>query len=220
MKRSFIASAFVVAAAVCMSLFAAAPSQALAETSEQEGRIVTIYRESADDDVTTDVTNALSDPSVAGVTVVDQWRRDSGYADEDTPIISPRSPYTLKNRRYTGQVRGSNKIAEASGSPGITLTIEKTVGVSNTYSCASGVDTGTINACVGFNVTSSESISVSGSYTVPSRLNGRNVSVGHLIAYPLYDCYSFDVYMSSYYLSSGTAKHAVGCTFLKTHTYA
>lgn len=220
MKRSFIASAFVVAAVVCTSLFAATPSQVLAETSEQEERIVTIYRESADDDVTADVTNALSDPSVAGVTVIDQWRRDSNYADEDSPIISPRSPYTLKNKRYTGRTRGSNKLAEASGGPGITLTIQKTVGASNTHSCASGVDAGTINACVGFNVTASESISVSGSYTVPSQLNGRNVSMGYLIAYPLYDCYSFDVYMSSYYLSSGTAKQAVGCTFLKTHTYA
>lgn len=111
MKRSFIASAFVVATAVCTSLFAATPSQVLAETSEQEERIVTIYRESADDDVTADVTNALSDPSVAGVTVIDQWRRDSNYADEDSPIISPRSPTLSK----TSAIRG--KLAEAISSP-------------------------------------------------------------------------------------------------------
>lgn len=220
MKKS-LRSLFAVLALLVVAILVISPSRILAEELGMPERTVTLYRTDKNDDMTNDVLEAFSDPSVTEVSVINQWLIDSANqtGTEAEPIISPRSPYTLKNLRKTGQTRGANKLAEATGQPGVTVTIQKTVGVSNSYSCASGVDTGTINACVGFNVTGSESISISGSYAIPSTVNGRTVRQGHLIAYPLYDNYSYDVYVSQYYLSTGTAKKAVGYSFVRTHDF-
>ncbi|WP_430623434.1 hypothetical protein, partial [Enterococcus diestrammenae] len=59
--------------------------------------------------------------------------------------------------------------------PGLQLSISQTKSVSTSLSGTFGASKGAISAEVGWNVTGSTSISISGSYKVPSTVNGKKV---------------------------------------------
>lgn len=68
---------------------------------------------------------------------------------------------------------------------------------------------------MGFSVTASQSVGISGSYTVPTTISGSKVIRGHLSAYPLYERYSFDIYSGNAYKGNGIANKYIGVSFIK-----
>ena len=163
------------------------------------------------------VCEAFSDPEVAEVLVADR-ALEIGDVSAGEKLV-PYASYSISSLKYQGRLTGSTVLGVASGQPGMTLTISQTKSVANTYSCSASVPVGIISASVGFNVTSSESIQISGSDTVPSKVGAREVSRMTLTAYPLYDYYTYDVYQNGTYFTSGRASHAVGVTFRRTYEY-
>lgn len=221
MKRTFATGAIFSALALAFSVFVS-PITARAEAEELRAipeNTETIYVNGQDNDVSEDILEALSDPSVTGVLVIDNNLVAPRYAEPDSGTMAARAGYTLKNRRYNGVLTGSTRLATATGRPGITLTISETKSVSNSYDCSVSVPVSLINACVGFNTTASEAITVSGSAVVPEKVGAREVSTMTLIANPTYDYYSYDVYQGSTFIDRGFAKHAVGVYFWKSYVY-
>ncbi len=112
--------------------------------------------------------------------------------------------YEVRNADYAGQLCGSNKIGEVTGSGPITLTLTKTETVSRAWSATVEVAASAVSAGVGFEVTAEESLTMSGRWNVPSG------EFGHLVAYPLYDNYTFDVTNAGIPAGSGSAQNPVG----------
>lgn len=231
MKKRLIALSASFIAAIAMMSFLA-PGFAFAESADFSGKTVTIYRENGLENVADEVSDAFSDPHVDRVLVFDA--RSVGLRDAmkdesvlpDQGAISPRNPnFYAKNVRYAGTSTGSRVLAKASGRPGMTISISKTVSVSNSYSCAAAVSTESLSSTLGFSVTGTESISVTGSDKVPQTHNSKNVSSMTLIAYPLFDNYSYEVHIRSSAVQNtlvgrGTASRAVGVDFRRTYQYS
>lgn len=230
MKKRFftiLISFVAVLAAACLST----PKVASAEPQSLPEKTVTIYREGSLADMTNEVSDAFSDPLVTRVVVLDNHAvslRDAmaqETVDTNSNSISPRNPnFYAKNVKYTGSSAGSRVLAKATGQPGMTVSISKTVSVSNSYSCATSISTESLSATVGFSVTGTESISVTGSDTVPKTHNSKNVSSMTLVAYPMFDNYSYEVHIRSSavpdtLVGRGTASRAVGVDFRRTYQY-
>ncbi|WP_433173186.1 hypothetical protein [Actinoallomurus sp. CA-150999] len=131
-----------------------------------------------------------------------------------TPANAGRPIHVLKYKhiKTLGKQCGKKVIAEARGRGPITLTLMQSRTVSNTYSSTFGVDVDGLSAAVGFDVTKSRTITVSGSYVVPRH------KYGTLKAHPLYKRKSFKIYnkITGAYYGHGTAYQVVGDCF--THT--
>lgn len=109
----------------------------------------------------------------------------------------------------------------------MTLQISHSKSVSNNYSCSFPVSVGSVESVVGFSLTKGESISVSGSATVPSVHNNKKVKSMILTAYPYYQKYTYSVkriistrgltYRQN--VGTGSASRVKGCSFKRTYTY-
>lgn len=197
----------------------AGPVPAMAEEASLPGRTVTIYKEDGAEDVSKKVSDAFADQSVEQVNVIDLSLRNSVNPEgsEATPY---RAGYTARNRKFLNTAMEGVVIARTQGLPGMNIGINATKGVSNTYSCSFSISTGAISACVGFTVTKTEQIQVSCSETVPYTVGSKKVTSMTLMAHPLFDYYSYDVYQNGNYVGKGYAGHAVGCAFRRSYQYA
>ena len=175
----------------------------------------------------------LSDPSIDEVTVLDALVGNSLSVISADPIIEPNTVviyrYRAVNVHDLSDQTGTTKIATSQGEPGVTVSISKTVSVSNSFTTTlGGIQAGTVTASVGFNVSASESIAVGGSALVPETHDGKAVLYMNLDAYTVYSRKGFDVerHKSSNGMNfgwsaygTGTAKRAYGVSFKKTYTY-
>lgn len=196
------------------------PTRSMAE--EADGRTVTVVVSDLDSySAVQQVNELLSDPSITTLNVIDASlvarNRVSGES-----AINPiwDVPTDLRNLTYLGNVTGSTRIASAKGYPGMNLEISCTRDVSNEYSCSVSLNAGLVSSYVGFNVSSSVSVAVTGSADVPYYHNGNRVSSMTLNAYPLYYNYSYDVYQYNNYVAKGYARNVAGCTFSRSYSYA
>lgn len=178
-----------------------------------------IYVGNPYEDVSEAVCEALSDPSVPGVFVIDQNLIEERYANSDSGDLATGTGYTLKNRQYKGVLTGATRLATAAGMPGITVGISQTKSVANSNSCSVPIAMNQLDACVGFKSSASEDITISGSSAVPDRVGAREVSSMTVIANPVYDYYSYDIYRGGTFIDRGFAKHAVGVYFWRRYAY-
>lgn len=127
--------------------------------------------------------------------------------------------YRVTNVNNSSDWTGSTKIATANGNSGITLSLSQSKSISCTYSTSISVNAKTITAGVGFSVTGSETINISGSYKVPSTYNGKKVIKGYLEAYPIYNKKTFTIQSkpaiggSWSNVGSGSASRPYGVSF-------
>jgi hypothetical protein len=101
------------------------------------------------------------------------------------------NPYKVpKHVRSAPGKCGKTVLAEASGPGGTTLRIDQTKSVSTSYSKTFTIEYNALSAAVGWDITKSASITVSGAWTVPK---GKH---GVLKAYTKYSAKKFDVWDS------------------------
>ncbi|MEH7452849.1 hypothetical protein [Gottfriedia acidiceleris] len=109
--------------------------------------------------------------------------------------------------------------------PGVTIGISQTKSVATTISSSYGASNSALTASLGWDVTKSESVSISGSVTVPNTVNGKKVAKLALKAYPVFKTKKYDVLKMPWYSiywsleGTGTAKKAYGVEYKKTYTY-
>lgn len=125
-----------------------------------------------------------NDPDITELIVLDETLlEDSSHEDEvlDDDIIQTRA--ITNQYRITGVSTGADytgwAIATNSGSPEINLAISQTKSVATTVSAFFGASTKVLNASIGWNTTGSTSISISGSYKVPSKIRTKQVKQVH-----------------------------------------
>lgn len=139
--------------------------------------------------------------------------------------VGPVRTYYVKNVRKGSDYIGNYRLASADGPPRVTLSISETKSVSTTVSGTFGASNSTISAAVGWSVTGSSSVTVSGSYKVPTKIGNKYVKRGYLDAYPKFKTKLYDVYYGIQGTSSevkkgtGTTRKAIGVSFKKRHTY-
>lgn len=182
------------------------------------------------------VSELLSNPDVDEVIVIDPNYKEFETADiiEDMSNSDTMATtiyrYRISNVQSASDWTGSTVIATAKGTPGTTLSISQTESISNTYSTSVSVDlTSEISSAVGFSVTSSTSITISGSDTVPSTHDGKQVSTMSLNARTIYKKVTFSIdrhksvgglnYGWTNGWGSGSASKPYGVSFSKTYTY-
>jgi hypothetical protein len=93
---------------------------------------------------------------------------------------------------YNGQVFETQAILNNQTSNPATLTLSKTLSVSNSWNASVGVSASVVTAAVGFSVTSSVSITYSATATVPGH------TCEKILAYELYKVYKFNVYQEPF----------------------
>lgn len=133
--------------------------------------------------------------------------------------------YRARNARIMSDRTGTSGIAKATGDPGVALAISQTKSVATTVSAKFGASGEVISAEVGWNITGSSSISISGSWKVPKINNSKKVKTGTLTAYAIYKVKSFVVDKMAWnstkweYQGTGNTSKAYGVSFKKTFTY-
>lgn len=133
--------------------------------------------------------------------------------------------YKVNNIRNGNDVIGSSAIVTAIGEPGVTIGISQTKSVATTISSSYGASNSALTASLGWDVTKSESVSISGSVTVPNTVNGKKAAKLALKAYPVFKTKKYDVLKMPWYSiywsleGTGTAKKAYGVEYKKTYTY-
>lgn len=131
-----------------------------------------------------------------GITVLDKTLLDNNelinsndfFEEGDTSDNAKIAYYSVKNAKYVSEyIDYGNARYKTSGASGITigLNLTKSISASALTTFNGAVTKSAISSAVGFSVTSSTSVSYTGSYTVPS-----NVKKATLTAYPLYNKYS------------------------------
>jgi len=134
-----------------------------------------------------------------------------------TPQWGQIAYYYISNKTGPSEAWGTTRIATTSGGPGPgTLTLGQTVTVSNSFSANVGVTAGVVSAGLGFNVTVSTQWSCSYAAQIPS---GQHATIN---AYPVYDCYSYDVWYNpkigdAYKAGNGSAKQSVGVAYVVSY---
>lgn len=129
-----------------------------------------------------------------GITIIDNSLLNSSFdisqlSINDMPLRAPR--YKVQDVKNLGTyVDYSRSFGTVSGNKGVTINLSKSISVSSSISSSFGASYGQVSSAVGFNVSSSSTLTYSGSYKVPS-----NVSRAELIAYPLYQRYQYSVYL-------------------------
>lgn len=170
----------------------------------------------------------LADPALESLIVLNA----SELLEEHVPYenINPKARlginmYKVNNIRNGNYVTGTSVIAIAIGEPGITIGISQTKKVATTISSSYGASNSVLTASLGWDVTKSESVSISGSVKVPNTVNGKKVAKLAFEAYPVYKTKKFDVHKMPWYSiywnleGTGTAKKASGVEYKKSYTY-
>ena len=206
-----------------------------AETSE---RTVTILADlSNPESYKKELETFLSDESIDGVYVIDENSINTSpipqekVNDENNNNTKAITTYTyrLTNVNKGALYNGNTLLATASSNePGTTLSISTTKSVAHTVSNSVNVSDGVISAGLGFNISKSVSVTISGSRTVPTTHNGRKVATMTLKAYPTYQIYTYTIqrhksiggvnYGWSNY-GTGTCKRPIGFFFTSSYTY-
>lgn len=134
-------------------------------------------------------------------------------------VVMPGPLWKTTDVTYVGEVVGKTSVWDTSGKPGITIgtTFNKSVTatVSETYGASYSALSANLNFTIGVNY----GVSSSGSYTVPSKYNGKNVSQVTLKAYPKYKKYSMkvhkrnDIYFRYDYKGISYAQKPTGINF-------
>lgn len=142
------------------------------------------------------------------------------FAEDKIPFesqIEPKSlvKYRVKNVKNTGETLGKILYTSDEGAPGITIGISREKSISASCSIELTAVKKAVGAALGFNVSASYSISASSSWTVPKKYKGKKVKYGYIIAKPVYNNYSFSVYIHSNrvkeaFLQNGTARKPKG----------
>lgn len=136
-----------------------------------------------------------------GITVLDKTLLDNNelinsndfFEEGDTSYNAKIAYYFVKNAKYVSEyIDYGNAIYKTSGASGITigLNLTKSISASASTTFNGAVTKSAISSAVGFSVTSSTSVSYTGSYTVPS-----NAKKATLTTYPLYNKYSYGIYL-------------------------
>lgn len=178
------------------------------------------------------IAELFSNPNITDIVVMDSslasLALSPSISNTITPFATSYYHYRVINAKKTGQVKGTSVLAKASGEPGITLTISKQTSVSASYSATVSIPSTYVTSGVGFNVTKSSNITVSGSTPVPKTHNGKKVKEMTLNAYALYDKYSYTVQRQHVKKQikydwkdwgNGTALKPIGVHFSKTYMY-
>ena len=227
--------------AICLCSITEIPVQAGEVTNEkQEGKTVKIVRDLENtDSYSEDVLELMNNEDVSEVIVIDSAITEDEKIDnvssqtkenEIMPLGGPTYyKYQVTNVKNGSDYIGTSKIATVSGTPGMTISISKTKTVGRTYSVTAGtVSKSQINAAVGYSVSGSDSISISGSYKVPKKYNGRNVKSASLNAYVIYKTKNFTVQRRKVQnvlqspwtdYGSGYSRKPYGISFRKTYIY-
>ncbi|WP_161898195.1 hypothetical protein [Candidatus Enterococcus leclercqii] len=130
------------------------------------------------------------------------------------------SAYTRIYRVLRPSPEQSIRLQAIQGDSGVELNLSLTKSVSAQYSASLGVDAKFISSVVGFSVTTSYSVTHSGKYTVPSKVNGRKVKYSTVRMGALYNTHSYSVRNASYPNGKdGTAKKTYGMYYSVAHTY-
>ena len=139
--------------------------------------------------------------------------------------LGPIKRYYVKNVRKGSDYIGKSRIASASGAPGVRLSIKTKKDVSTTISATFGASYTAISAAVGWNVTKTERISVTGSAKVPYKVGKKKVKRGVLSAYPMYKTKKYDVYYGIQNTKkdrkkgTGVTMKPIGTHFKMSYTY-
>lgn len=143
-----------------------------------------------------------------------QPRRDSGPGIRDGDRLSRVFPLHVGAQALGNEAWGTTRVATTSGGPGPgSLALGQTVTVSNSFSANVGITADKVTAGVGFNVVGTNQWACSYAAQIPA---GQHATIN---AYPVYDCYSYDVWYNpkdgfAYKAGSGSAKKSVGIAFV------
>ncbi|AOH54539.1 hypothetical protein ABE28_009275 [Peribacillus muralis] len=174
------------------------------------------------------INDYLSDPNVEELIVLDESLLIENNDTENETTPTPRAiinQYKVNNVRGGSDVTGSSGIATAIGEVGILLNIGQTKSVATTVSADFGASNAALSGALGYSVTGSTSITISGQYRVPSKVNGKKVKTCKMTAYPVYKTKLYDVHKMPWNafswtkMGTGKAKKAYGVSYKKVYTY-
>ncbi len=197
------------------------------ELDTQSGSVEVVPQILYDQDSERIINEFLEDESVDELVVVDDSLAEDEDIIEDTARVQARgvtTSYRVVNVKG-GKDYVGGAIASSSGAPNITLRISQTKSISTSFSGSFGASAKVISAGVGWNVTGSTSISISGTYKIPSKVGKRQVKTCTLKAHTIYKTKTYTVQSKAWNAKnwsnrgSGAVKKAYGISFKKNFSY-
>ena len=135
----------------------------------------------------------------------------------------------ITNVRNLSNLTGSNVVAAASGAPGMTLSISQSRTIANSVTATFGATHDQIQRAVGFTVTGSRTLTISGRDTVPRTHNGRQVNHMTMNAHTIFQRRQFTVqsrpvdfggFVGSWRnVGTATASRPIGFAFRRIFTF-
>lgn len=170
------------------------------------------------------ITKSLNNTEVTGVMVIHDGETAQTQSLSVVPAGGLPGPiyYTVENVKSAADYRGQTIIAKAIAEPGITASIGVRKEISRTYSGTFGTTISKVSAALGYSVTSTDGVTISGSAVCPSTYNDKKVKYMTLNANVIYKVKTYDVYkhgLSYWKTGTGNSKRAYGDYFYKTYTY-
>ena len=208
-----------------LNIFMLNPSLAHAETLD--GEVITIDNTMSLVEQKEAVDEFQNNPYITELIVLDETLL------EDEVLVNEENMYQTRaivnKYRVTGVSNGPDStggaIATTSGGPGINLAISQTKSIATSISASFGASAEVLTAGIGWNTTGSTSISISGSYKVPSTVGSKRVKTCTLKAHTVYKTKKYNVQKMAWNSTkwktsgSGVAKKAYGVSFKKSFTY-
>lgn len=139
----------------------------------------------------------LSDPNIDELIVLDESLLIESNVIENGPSTNARAiinKYKVQNVRGGSDATGSSGLATAIGGPGVVLNISQNKSVATTVSANFGASNAALSGALGYSVTGTTTITISGTFKVPSKVNGKSVKSLKFTAYPVYKTKLYDVY--------------------------
>lgn len=172
------------------------------------------------EDLDLKITKLLKDDAVPGVLVVHK-EEYSNLAPQAIPIGQWRNWQNGKVK-YNGKRTDTYgpTLSTVAGDPGIIIDLSYSDSHAASHSGDFGLSDAGVNLAVGFAVTGSYSVSYAGSYKIPSKDNGKDVTRANLNIKVVYANHSYTVKNASYPNGkTGTAKKPYGIYYEKVITY-
>lgn len=165
-------------------------------------------------------------PGVRGVNydVVTVFVENNNFENRFNKIeITPNAllGYSVGNVQYVGICGpySSPPGGEAIGVPGVTLTLSTSVTLSASVSTSFGIGVNDVSAAVGVQIQASYTLQISGSFTVPSKYNGRTVKSVKFSGHPYSKLYSYDFLYLGLKTGSGAAEIPWGISYNYIYFY-
>lgn len=141
------------------------------------------------------------------------------YKQEKDNILPRLMPgYSIRTVRHNGGGSSPFSISQT-GIPGGTITFSNKASITISADTSFGISAGDVSAKVGFSISETYSTTLTYSYKIPSKYNGKSVKSCKVYPRAEYETYAYDFYFLEMKTGTGFSDEVTGINYVHLFTY-